>query len=503
MQPPVRHIVIAGGGTAGYMCAAHLSVALPKSIRVTLVESEAIGTVGVGEATLPTIRNYNAHLGIDEFDFVRRCEATFKLGIEFVGWGREGHRFFHGFGDFGADIDAIPAYHYWRHLRDQGDATPLEAYSLPTRLAQAGKFFPPNPDPRSPMHAYSYAYQFDASLYAAFLKDFALQRGVTRINAKITEVRRESETGFITGLGLDDGQSLDGDFFIDCSGFRGLLIEESLQTGFTDWGQWLPVDRAWAVPTERAGPVMPLTRVTARAAGWQWHIPLQHRTGNGHVFSSRYIDEDTARQTLLENLDGRPLRDPMLLRFRPGHRNRAWNGNCVAIGLSSGFIEPLESTSISFIQNGIARLLDLFPRLGPNPQLEAEYNRLALQEYERTRDFIVLHYHLNDRPEPMWHDLAAMAIPDSLAAKIEMFRTRGHVVTREGDGFAPPSWTAIYNGLGVVSESYDPLVGRRGDGDIRSLMRQRLDSIARVVDQVPPQDDFIAKYCASAARAAS
>ena len=500
MDSAIRHIVIAGGGTAGYMCAAHLSVALPKDVRLTLVESEAIGTIGVGEATIPTIRNFNAHLGIDEMDFIRRCEATFKLGIDFLDWGHKGNRYFHGFGDFGADVEAIPTYHYWRRLRELGDPTPLSAYSLPERLALAGKFFPPNPDPRSAMHAYSYAFQFDASLYAAFLRDFALQRRLTRINARIDQVVQDNETGDITALKLDTGQTLEADFFIDCTGFRGLLIEGALKAGFTDWSHWLPVDRAWAIPTEKpAGGITPFTRATAREAGWQWRIPLQHRTGNGLVFSTRYTDEDTARQVLLDNLDAPPLRDPMLIRFRTGHRNRFWSHNCICLGLAGGFIEPLESTSISFIQNGIARLLDLYPRRGANPELAAEYNRLTQQEYERTRDFIILHYHVNDRPEPLWRDCAAMDIPDTLRAKIDLFRTRGHISQREGDGFSPPSWTSIYDGLGVVSKTYDPLVTRHSDADIRTMMQRRLDAITRVTGQLPAHDAFIAEHCAARA----
>lgn len=499
MDSSLRHIVIAGGGTAGYMCAAHLSVALPPDVRLSLVESEDIGTIGVGEATLPTLRHFNAHLGIDEMDFVRRCEATFKLGIQFVGWGREGHSYFHGFGDFGADIAAIPAYHYWRRLRELGDATPLSAYSLPARIAEAGKFFPPNPDPRSAMHAYTYAYQFDAALYAAYLRDFAEKRRLNRVNARIQDVLRDGESGDITGLKLDTGETIEGDFFIDCTGFRGLLIEGALKAGFTDWSHYLPVDRAWTVGCERdpSAGITPYTRVTARQAGWQWRIPLQHRTGNGHVFCSRYIDEDEARRVLLANLDGRPLRDPTLIRFRTGHRNRFWSHNCVAVGLASGFIEPLESTSIGFIQNGIARLLDLFPRRGANPELADEYNRLTQLEYERTRDFVVLHYHVNDRPEPLWRDCAAFAIPDTLREKIALFRARGHLTQREGDGFAPPSWTAIYDGLGIVSEAYDPLVLRHADAEIRALMQRRRDAVTRVVTQLPPHEAFIAEHCAA------
>lgn len=499
MAKPIQSILIVGGGTAGYMCAAALVAALPKTVSVTLIESAAIGTVGVGEGTLPSIRRFNAHVGLDEVDFIRRCEASFKLGVDFVDWGHAGNRYFHAFGDYGAEVEAIQPYALWRRLRELGDPTPLVDYNVPAQIARANRFLPPNPDPRSPLHDYSYAFHFDASLYAGLLQELVLKRGVTRIDARIAHVRLKPDDGFIAGVTLDDGREIDADFFIDCSGFRGLLIEEALKIGYTDWSHWLPVDGAWAVPTAKSGDTTPYTRSTAREAGWQWRIPLQHRTGNGHVFSSRFTTPETARDTLVNNLDGAMLKDPMLIRFQTGHRNKFWHKNCIAVGLASGFIEPLESTSINFIQTEIARFLDLFPLQGPNPALEDEFNRLTLQEYVRVRDFIILHYRLNQRAEPLWRYTATMAIPDELAHKIAVFQARGRVVMHEGDAFSAASWTAIFDGQGVVSEAYDPLADRLPEADLRGLMQQRRDGIARVVGQLPSLDDFIARHCASPA----
>ena len=496
---PIESIVIVGGGTAGYMCAAALSHGLPKTVRITLIESTAIGTVGVGEGTLPSLRNFNAHVGVDELEFIQRCEASFKLGVDFVDWGHAGNRYFHAFGDYGSDIEGLQAYALWRKLRALGDTTPLAAYNLPAQMALAGRFIPPNPDPRSPLHDYSYAFHLDASLYAALLREKVLKRGVVHIDARIAGVRVEPESGFIAGVTLEDGRDIDADFFIDCSGFRGLLIEEALKTGYTDWSHWLPVDAAWAVPTASTGDLVPYTRSTAREAGWQWRIPLQHRTGNGHVFSHGFTTPDAAHETLVGHLEGAMLKDPMLIRFQTGHRNRFWHKNCVAIGLASGFIEPLESTSINFIQTQIARLLDLFPVQGTNAALEDEFNRLTLREYVRVRDFIILHYRLNKRPEPLWRYTANMPLPDELAHKIAVFQARGRVVLHEGDAFSAASWTAIFAGQGVVSHTYDPLADRWTESDLRSLMRQRRDGIARLVPQLPTLDAFIAANCPSPA----
>ena len=471
MQEPIRRIIIAGGGTAGWMSAAALVTGVPRDTEILLIESEDIGTIGVGEATIPTMRVFNQHIGIDEAEFIRATEATFKLGIEFLDWGHIGNRYFHGFGDFGAMHEGLKPHQIWRKLKTTGDAASLEDYSLATQLAYAGKFFPPNPDPRSPMHDYSYAFHFDASLYARFLRSHCEARGVKRRNARITGVNLNAENGFIESLALDDGSVEAADFFVDCTGFRALLIGGALGHGYTDWSHWLPVDSAWAVPSASSGDLTPFTRSTAHAAGWQWRIPLQHRTGNGHVYASALMNDDAARDLLLSGLDGEALKDPMLIRFRTGHRNRFWDKNCICVGLSSGFLEPLESTSINFIQLGIIRLLELFPSRACEAPLVDEYNYRTLESYERVRDFIILHYHLNQRRDAeLWRHAAAMSVPDDLAYKMRLYALRGEVVTRQHDHFSEPSWISIYNGQGLVADSYDPLADRVPVEALRALM---------------------------------
>ncbi len=499
MDGRIRKIVIVGGGTAGWMAAAALShIFVPGFIEIQVVESEAIGTVGVGEATIPGIRLFNERLGIDEVDFVRQTQATFKLGIAFQDWGAIGNRFFHGFGDFGADIALVNAHQVWRKLNAEGDPTALEAYSLPTVAANLNRFIPPNPDPRSPFHDYAYAYHFDASLYAAYLRAYAEARGVRRVEGRIIEVPLRPADGFIAAVVLEGGLRIEGDLFIDCSGFRGLLIEQALEAGYEDWSAWLPCDRALAVPCASAGPLTPYTRSTAREAGWQWRIPLQHRTGNGYVYSSGFIGEDTAAEALLANLDGAALAEPRALRFVTGRRRKIWKKNCVALGLASGFLEPLESTSISLIQSGITRLLENFPDRDFDPLLEAEFNRQSALEYERIRDFIILHYRINHREDgELWRYCRTMSIPDSLREKMEMFAHRGRVVVREGDGFAPPSWVSIFNGLGVRAQRHDPLADRLDPAQLRVVMERRRALIQKTAESMPTQEAFIAEHCSA------
>jgi tryptophan halogenase len=497
MAEPIRRIIIAGGGTAGWMSAAALCVAVPKSVEILLIESEDIGIIGVGEATIPTIRHFNDRVGIDETAFIRATEASFKLGIEFCDWGHIGNRYFHPFGDYGATFEGLAAHQIWRRLNLAGDDTPLEDLSLATQMAYAGRFFPPNPDPRSPMHDYSYAFHFDASLYAKFLRGHCEARGVGRRNAKINGVNLRASDGHIESLTLDDGSVETADFFVDCTGFRGLLIEGALKAGYTDWSDLLPVDRAWAVPTAKGEAFTPYTRSTAHAAGWQWRIPLQHRTGNGHVYSSRFMDDESARNILLDTLDAPVLKDPILIRFTTGHRNRFWDKNCICVGLSSGFLEPLESTSINFIQLGILRLLELFPSREIDPFLRDEYNRRTLDAYETVRNFILLHYRLNTRDEALWRYCATMPIPDDLAYKMELYRRRGEVILRQGDSFAEPSWISIHHGQGVRAEACDPLADRVSIETLRALQNQRRDGIRRVVSQLPTHAEFIARHCAS------
>jgi tryptophan 7-halogenase len=488
----VRSILIVGAGTAGWMSAAALVRALPSRCSITLVESDAIGTVGVGEATIPPIRLFNQMLGIDERDFLRETRGSYKLGIEFVNWGEAGHRYFHPFGPYGRAFDTVDLHQYWLRARAEGEAAPLCDHSMAWQLAKANRFCPPSPDPRNVLSTFDYAYHFDAGLYAAFLRRYAEARGVRRVEGQVAAVHRHGEDGFVAGVTLADGQRLDADLFIDCSGFRGLLIEGSLETGYQDWSHWLPCDRAMAVPSENVGPLTPYTRSTAREAGWQWRIPLQHRTGNGYVYCSQFLSDDEAASRLLARLDGKALGDPRPLRFTTGRRNRFWNRNVVAIGLSSGFMEPLESTSIHLIQAGIAKLIALFPDRGFDPLVIEEYNRLAIAEYERIRDFLVLHYKLTKRDDAeLWRYCAAMDIPDTLATKIEHFRRYGRLVAREADLFGPPSWLAVHIGQGNWPEATDPVAAYRGvDG--RGWLARLRAAMAQAANAQPDHAAFIA-----------
>ncbi len=497
MTAPLRKIIIAGGGTAGWMCAAALAVAVPKTVEILLIESEDIGTVGVGEATVPAIRAFNAQIGVHEGAFIRETQATFKLGIAFAGWGNETNRYFHGFSGFGAAYKGIAAYDLWRRAQASGEDMPLDALNLPTQMANAGVFAPPDPNPRLGLHDFNFAYHFDAGLYARFLRKHAEALGVKRLNARIADVALR-EDGGIASVTLDSGQVESGDFFLDCSGFRALLIEGAMKTGYVDWSHWLPVDRAWAVPCEPTGPLTPYTLSTATTGGWRWRIPLQHRTGNGHVYSSQFMDDDTARDTLMQHLDGKALKDPMLIRFLTGHRRKFWNNNCLCLGLASGFIEPLESTSINFIQNLINLFLEFYPSREPAPVVEAEFNRLVLNEYERTRDFIILHYHLNSRHDgELWRYCADMDIPDSLKERIDLFRATGHIVPYERESFQPESWLAIFNGHGVVTNGYNRLCERLPQTEVIAELRRRRDQIAATVARLPSHAAFIAAHCAA------
>ena len=403
---PLRHIAVIGGGSAGWMAAASLANALQGECRITLVESDAIGTVGVGEATIPPIKLFNNRLGIAENDFIRATQGSFKLGIQFIDWGRKGHAYFHPFGPFGADFDMVPLHHYWLREREAGDSTSLDEYSMAWAAASRNRFDRPARDPRMVQSTFDYAYHFDAGMYAAYLRRYAEQRGVVRVEGRIESVARDAESGRIARVSLEDGQTIEAEFWLDCTGFRGLLIEDTLATGYEDWTHWLPCDRAAAVQCTHGGEFTPYTRSTARAAGWQWRIPLQHRIGNGYVHCSEFISEDEAAQVLLDNLDGEPITDPRILRFKTGRRKKFWNSNCVAIGLAAGFMEPLESTSLHLIQTGISRFLALFPDRGIDPLAVEEYNRLTTLEYETIRDFLILHYHATERDDTeLWRRL--------------------------------------------------------------------------------------------------
>lgn len=495
MQNHIRSIAIIGGGSAGWMAAAALANALRGGAAITLVESEEIGTVGVGEATIPPIKLFNRSLGIDEREFMVATQGSFKLGIQFENWGRVGHRYFHPFGDYGADFDVIPLYHYWLQARMRGDNTPLDDYSMAWTAAKANKFTMPTTDPRLVQSTYDYAYHFDATLYAKFLRAYSESHGVKRLEGKVTDVGLRSEDGFVSHVTLEDGQEISADLFIDCTGFRGLLIEGALKTGYQDWTHWLPCDRAVVVPCESGGDFTPYTRSSAREAGWQWRIPLQHRIGNGYVYASEHISDDEAAATLLANLDGAPLADPRPLRFTTGRRNKFWHKNCVAIGLSAGFMEPLESTSLHLIQTAITRLLALFPTRDFDPYAEEEYNRVTTGEYERVRDFIILHYCATQRTDtPLWAYVKDMPIPETLTYKIEQFRRSARIVAHDLELFRNISWLAVYTGQFIIPERYDPLADMRGvDGAKMLAGLKRV--MAEAEGAMPSHADFINRFC--------
>ncbi len=495
---PIRKIVVVGGGTAGWMSAAALSSVLaPLPIAIELVESEAIGTVGVGEATIPHIRAFNARIGVDEAAFLRATNATIKLGIEFRDWARIGDRYIHPFGAFGHVMEGLPFHQHWLRAHSlaqqgRGEAAPIEDYSLPIVAGWAGKFAPPSSDPSSLGSTYGYAYHFDASLYAKFLRQHAEARGVVRTEGKIAGAEQRPDNGFIDAVVLEDGRRIEGDLFIDCSGFRGLLIEQTLKTGYDDWRRWLPCDSAVAAPCESTGPLLPLTRASADAAGWRWRIPLQHRVGNGYVFCSDYIDQDEAARVLVEKLDGKLLADPRPLSFVAGKRRRQWDKNVVAVGLASGFLEPLESTSIHLIQQAITTLLEIFPDRDCAQEDQDEFNRVMALEYERIRDFLVLHYFANQRDDtPFWRDRRAAGIPDSLAEKMALFRERGTVVDYRDGLFKEPSWLAVYFGQRILPDGFDPVVEAIDPTESAQRLSTLRQAIARAVEAMPTHEAWL------------
>ncbi len=505
MQDDRYHIATGGGGTAGWMTAAGLVRQLPGAdYAITLVESDEIGTVGVGEATLPHIKLFNDMLGLDEAQFMRETGATIKLGIEFCDWDRPGDRYIHPFGAFGEPWVGVEFQNHWLRAQANGrPVAPLQAYSYAVAAARANAFELPDENPNSIRSTYSYAYHFDAGLYAEFLRRWATGHGVTRIEGQVCDIGRDPASGAITEVTLKSGVSIRGDLFVDCTGFRSLLLAGQFDVGWEDWTPWLPCDRALAVPCAHGGELTPYTRATARRAGWQWRIPLQHRIGNGYIFSSAFCSQEEARETLLANLDGVALAEPRLLRFSPGRRACAWRGNCVAIGLASGFLEPLESTSIYLIQAAVIDLINLMPsphaaRDGIDPRLADEFNRLTVMQYERVRDFLVLHYVANRREgQPLWDYLRHMPIPDSLTHKLELFRARAMAPNYQYGLFARDSWLSVLIGQGIVPDGYD----RLADTFDLDMLVARLDDFAGRIESsvsaMPSHADFIANYCAA------
>ncbi|WP_427451531.1 tryptophan halogenase family protein [Litorimonas sp. WD9-15] len=496
----LRKICILGGGTSGWMTAAGLSNKYKSlGIEIELVESEQIGTVGVGEATLPHIRFFNQSLGIDEREFMKATRATFKLGIEFCDWGRQGDRYIHPFGDYGEPIDGVDFHHFWLRLLQNGHNSRLDDYSYPILAAEAGKFQLPGKDVSKIGSNFGYAYQFDSSRYAVLLRQYSEKNGVTRTEGKAVKASRDPESGFISSITLESGQTIEADLFVDCSGFRGVLIEQELETGYDDWSEWLPCNRAIAVACETKGPSVPFTRATARKAGWQWRIPLQHRVGNGHVYCSEFISDDAAREQLLSTLEGQPLSEPKQLYFKTGKRRKLWNKNVVAIGLSGGFLEPLESTSIHLIQEGITALIELFPGKSFETSDAEEYNRRMDLNFDRVRDFLLLHYVATQRDDSeMWRYFRNMTLPESLQEKMEAWKSRGYLLRYEQGVFLPPSWVAVMAGQNLIPDGYDLRVNRKTLDEVVSVTDTIKQQSKIAVTQTPDHAAFLAQYGAAA-----
>ncbi|RYE01710.1 MAG: tryptophan 7-halogenase [Sphingomonadales bacterium] len=495
----IRSIVIVGGGTAGWMSAATLARILSTQYAsITLIESDEIGIVGVGEATIPQMATFNRMLGLDEDQFMRETQGSFKLGIQFVNWGRQGHTYYHPFGKYGLDMQGVSFHAFFLRLHQMGEAPNIDDWSLQATASRANKFMRPIDAGNSPLSEIPYAFHFDAGLYAKFLRRYAEGLGVVRREGKIVDVKLRGEDGFIQSVVMENGDAVEADLFIDCSGFRGLIIEQVLKAGFTDWSHWLPCNRAVAVPCESVDEWTPYTRSTAHTAGWQWRIPLQHRTGNGHVFSVDYMSEDEATQILLDNLDGKPLADPRIVRFTTGHRNKFWIKNCVSMGLAGGFIEPLESTAIWLIQSGLSRFLTMFPDRDFNQADIDRYNRIMTTDYEEIRDFIILHYHATERDDsPFWNYCRTMDIPERLAEKMRVFRSHGRCFRENEELFNDTSWFAVMHGQLMNAQSYDPVADIMSLDETRSRLAHIKEAISASADYMPKQRDFIREHCAA------
>lgn len=490
---PVQRIVIAGGGTAGWMAAAAIARTMGPAVDLTLVESEAIGTIGVGESTIPPLVNFNRLLGINEADFMRATQATFKLGILFDNWKEPGHQYFHSFGLTGKDHWSAGFQHFWLHGKTRGHEESYDDYCMELAAAMEGKFA------HLPNDGVNYAYQLDSGLYARFLRQMAEGDGTKRIEGKIARVELDGASGDIAALVLDGDRRIAGDIFLDCTGFRALLIEGALHAGFDDWSNWLPCDSAIALQTPNVRPPVPYTRVIAHDAGWQWRIPLQHRTGNGLVYCSRYLDRDEALERLLGNIEGEALTEPNFLRFTAGTRRRQWYRNCVAVGLSGGFMEPLESTAIHLIQRSVLRFVRMLPLGRISERDIAEYNDQQMQDMLQIRDFLVLHYKVTDRRDsPFWRHCAAMPIPDTLAQKIELFRETGRVFRRNEELFAENSWVQVMMGQGIMPQSYHPIATKLSDDELDRLLGMIRQQVADTVANLPDHHAYVARYCGAA-----
>ncbi|MGS0497149.1 tryptophan halogenase family protein [Pseudoalteromonas mariniglutinosa] len=488
----IKDVVIAGGGTAGWITAALLNKVLGKVVNITLVESEQIGTVGVGEASIPPIQHLNAALGIRENEFIKATQATIKLGIEFENWRAPQHSYMHAFGDIGKDFPFCEFYHFWLRAKQQGTGADFWDFSLNYQAAKQHKFAHLTHIPNTQLTGLNYAYHFDATLYGEFLKELTISRGVKRIEGKIAHVKQCEESGFVRALALDDGQSISGDLFIDCTGLRALLIEQTLNTGFEDWSHWLACDSAIAVQTQSSNDPVPYTRSIAHDAGWQWQIPLQHRVGNGLVFSSRHMTDEQAKQQLLDNLPGEPITEPRVIRFKTGRRRKQWHKNVVSVGLSSGFLEPLESTSIHLIQMAAIRLIKLFPHDGIDETLIDTFNQQSQTEIERIRDFIILHYKLTERTDSaFWRQCKQMSIPDTLQKKIDLFKATGKIIRQDDELFAEVAWQQVMIGQGLEADDFHPLANALNDEQLAELFTNLKTLIDGTVNQLPTHNEFL------------
>lgn len=493
VQKTIKNIVIVGGGTAGWMSAALLKKVLGPVVNITLVESEQIATVGVGEATIPPIQLVNSVLGLNEAEFLRETKASIKLAIKFENWYRDGESYFHTFGAAGQSSAFCQFHHYWRRAFGHSDTKSLWDYDLNYLAATQGKFAKlQTQDPRLEM---PYAYHFDASLYGKYLRKISEGLGVIRHEGMVQEVVLARDSGQVEKLQLASGETLAGDFFIDCSGFRALLLQKALGVGYQDWSHWLPCDTAVSVPSERFDKTLPYTRSIAREAGWQWRIPLQHRNGNGFVYCSRFVSDDEASATLLNNLDSKALDEPRINRFRTGRARRQWHKNVLAVGLASGFLEPLESTSIHLIQSAVVRLLKYFPHHGIADSVVARYNRESELEYEQVRDFLILHYTLNDKQDSdFWRQMQNMALPDSLQYKLDVFGEQGLLLRDNNDLFAESSWLQVMLGQGLLPRDYHPLADRMSEEQLHTMLEQTARLKAEPVTQMPSHDEFLARF---------
>lgn len=495
----IEKIIIVGGGTAGWMAAAALSRLIAgRKVSISLIESEAIGTVGVGEATIPPFVEFNQLLEVPEHEMLAATQGTFKLGIQFVNWGKQGDSYIHPFGAYGYQMGGVSFHHVWHRMKAAGDKRPIQAFNVETMAAHFGKFARSADFKRDDLPPINYAYHIDAGRYAAFLRKYAEQRGVVRHEGKVEDIALDGETGFVKSVTLEGGKNIAGDLFIDCSGFRGLLIEQTLKTGYEDWTHWLPCNRAVALPCNRddGSPPTPYTRATAHSAGWQWQVPLQHRNGNGHVYSSEHMGDDEAHDILVRGLAGKPTAEPNFLRFVTGRRKKFWNGNVVALGLAAGFMEPLESTSIHLINTGINKLVAVLSLDGITQTQQDIFNRLTTKEYERIRDFLILHYNATTRDDSeFWNYCRTMDVPNSLKEKISLFEHNGQIFREEDELFTESSWTAVMMGQGLTMKGHNPMADAIGAAQLSEEAGEIEKSIRYLVQQMPSHADYLARYC--------